>query len=91
MKLLVLHSELGVLRGGGENLRGIVAMAAAAQAVAGRELVRAARVGRLRDRLQEGLGTSLELQINGPEPEARLPVFTRFLVDSIHRAIRSHP
>ena len=64
----------GGLRGGGENLLGIVAMAAAAQAVTGRELVRAAHVRRLRDRLQEGLRASGDgLQINGPDREGRLP------------------
>jgi len=64
----------GGRRGGSENLVGLVALAAAAIAAAGREEERWAHTRRLRDRLESGLRQALpDMVVNGPASEQRLP------------------
>jgi len=64
----------GGRRGGSENLVGLAALAAAAEAAAGHEKVRWEHTRQLRDRLESGLRQAVpDLVVNGPAAAERLP------------------
>lgn len=74
LPLLEGGTEEGGRRGGGENLLGLAAMGAAAEAVRGREPQRWRSAAVARDRLESGLRRAAgAMEVNGPAAEGRLP------------------
>ncbi len=67
-------TEEGGMRGGGENLAGLIAMGAAAGLATGRERERWQAVAMLRDPLEAGLVERIaEMTVHGPPAPHRLP------------------